>query len=441
MNAPLPPGETGLPLLGHTLPFLKNPFGFVEEGAKRHGTVFRTSILGRPTAVITGPDAAGLFNDEARVQRADSMPSHIETLFAGKCLPLLDGEAHRARKRFVNAAFTRDAIASYVPVMQRIVDAHVDRWTAAGDMRWLEAFKQLCIELICGTVFGLEPGPVVDRLVADYEEVGGGFSGLPIPLPGTAFTKARKALDRILAVFDENIRDHQARPRDDGLSRILAARDAEGRAMPPEDLRKELHHVVVAGLIEWAWMVTTVVELARRSEAKKRLEAEVATLPAALTLDAIEALPGLDHTTKEVRRLSPVVPVFFGKAKTDIEFGGRTIPRGWMVLWTHRASHLRPEVYAEPERFDPERFAQPRCEHMRHAHAYAPNGTGPETGHKCAGYELAPVMLKVFTAQLLRRADYTLASTDDPAYDWKTIPPTPRDGVRVRVTRKVAGPA
>jgi len=57
-SLPLPPGEDGLPLLGQTLAFLKDPFGFVEDRVGRYGPVFRTRLLGRRTAVVTGPDAA-----------------------------------------------------------------------------------------------------------------------------------------------------------------------------------------------------------------------------------------------------------------------------------------------------------------------------------------------------------------------------------------------
>ncbi|MEP6994305.1 MAG: hypothetical protein ABI968_07270 [Acidobacteriota bacterium] len=97
--APLPPGDTGLPILGETLTLLKNGFAFVEAGARKHGPIFRTHVFFRPTAVITGPSASGLFIDSRRVQRKASMPGHIQTLFAGRSLPLLDGlRAHVWRR-------------------------------------------------------------------------------------------------------------------------------------------------------------------------------------------------------------------------------------------------------------------------------------------------------------------------------------------------------
>jgi cytochrome P450 len=108
-----------------------------------------------------------------------------------------------------------------------------------------------------------------------------------------------------------------------------------------------------------------------------------------------------------------------------------------MVLWGTAASHMRPEVYPEPERFDPERFAPGRTEQARHPHAFAPNGAGDAmSGHKCAGYELAPTVLQVFTVELLRSCTWTVVPGQDLSYDWTQAPPPPKDGLRVRLALK-----
>ncbi|HXU60388.1 MAG TPA: cytochrome P450, partial [Polyangia bacterium] len=80
-RAPLPPGTTGLPYLGEVNTFLADGFAFVEERVRKYGPVFKTKILGRPTAVIVGPDAAGQFIDETKVQRSGAMLPHVQTLF------------------------------------------------------------------------------------------------------------------------------------------------------------------------------------------------------------------------------------------------------------------------------------------------------------------------------------------------------------------------
>jgi cytochrome P450 len=437
-RAPLPPGKMGLPLLGETLDALKNGFAFVEAGARRHGPIFKTSLFGRKTAVVTGPEASALFIDSSRVQRSGAMPPHIQTLFAGASLPLLDGPEHRDRKRLVMAAFTREALASYLPVMQKLVVGTFEEWAARSEVRLVPELKRLAIETIATTVMGVSRRPVLDRLLADYEVVGGGFASLPNPLPGSAFTRAKKALDRILLEFETIIRDHQASPRDDGLSRILAAKTGDGRGITIEEAKMELHHIIVAGLIVWSWFAEAILQLAKHPEIRSGIAAEDASRAAAatLTLEALAAMPVLEAVSMEVRRLSPVVFVCFGKARETFEFAGYTVPKGWAVLWGLRSSHLRPEIYSAPEEFDPARFAPPRSEQERHPCAFVPNGAGPSTGHKCAGYEFAPLFLQVFLAQLCRGYDVTLQRPQDLERDWSRVPPEPREGLRAVVRRK-----
>src|SRR5262249_60566422 len=105
-------------------------------------------------------------------------------------------------------------------------------------------FKRLSIEVICEPMLGLKPGPVLDRLRADYDLVGGGFANLPIPLPGTAYTRAKQALKRILDVFERVTREHLVQPKNDGLARILASRSpTTGGAIPIGDGTAELPHI------------------------------------------------------------------------------------------------------------------------------------------------------------------------------------------------------
>jgi cytochrome P450 len=437
-GAPLPPGDTGLPILGKTLTALRDGFAFVEAGARKHGPIFKTNLFGRVTAVITGPDASGLFIDASRVQRSGAMPPHIETLFAGRSLPLLDGQEHSDRKRLVMAGFSREALASYLPTMQKLVSECLGKWSAGGEVRLFDEFKRLSIEAIAVTVLGLPRGPVLDNVLADYGFVMAGFAGLPIPLPGTAFTKAKRALARILAVYETSVREHQAAPKDDGLSRILAARTESGRGITIEEAKMELHHIVVAGLIVWAWFVEAILELGKHPEVRDRLIGETrAHCPQGpLTLETLGKMHELQMISMEIRRLSPIVFVFFGKARETFEFNGFTVPKGWAVLWGHRSSHIRPEVYANPEEFDPSRFSPSRAEHQRHEYAFVPNGAGPVTGHKCAGFEFAPMFLQVFLVELYRAYDVALQQPQDLELDWGRVPPEPKEGLRARVSRR-----
>ena len=83
----------------------------------RFGDVFRTSILGSPTVFITGPRHVATWLDPTKVQREGAMPPNLLALFGGHrdIVPLLDGETHEQRKRCLLAAFSREAVAGYMP--------------------------------------------------------------------------------------------------------------------------------------------------------------------------------------------------------------------------------------------------------------------------------------------------------------------------------------
>lgn len=436
--AKLPPGSSGLPLVGETLPFISDMFGFIRARTERHGPVFRSHILGHPTVFISGPEVCEQWIDENKIQRAGSFPAPIQKLFAGPgILPLLDGGEHRERKEQLMAAFDRAALAGYFPALQRTIEAALARWAAGGERALLPELKLLAIEGICGNVLGMEPGPALSRLLADYGVLFKGFTGLPVDLPGTSFHAALKARDRILAQFAEQVRRHQAGGIDDGLARVLAARTGSGKAIAPEDATKEMHHVVLAGAIVFAELGAMVLELHRHPTVREKLVAEVkvAAPSGAVTPSHLRQMPYLDQVVMEVKRTCPNVPVSFGRARVPIRIGDVTIPAGWNVAMAVGAHNLN-RIFTEPETFDPDRFSAARAEQNRHPHAFAPQGAGSVLGgHKCAGYDYSTVFMQLFAVLLARGYTWDVPP-QDLSMNRALVPPEFKSGLRV-VIRKV----
>ena len=197
-----PPGAHGLPLLGETLPFMKNSFQFVAERLHKNGPIFKTHLLGKPTIVISGPEAAALFADQSKVQREGSQPDHIRELFGARGLPHLDGEEHHERKRLVLQAFTREALSSYLPGMQTVIERTLKRWSSSGEVLLVTEFKQMAIEIICKNILGLEEGPELSSIAADTRLSTEALGSLPIPLPGSTYKRGRSAVDRLLDLYE-----------------------------------------------------------------------------------------------------------------------------------------------------------------------------------------------------------------------------------------------
>jgi cytochrome P450 len=434
IETPQPPGSNGLPLLGETLTFAKNPFRFIEERLALHGRIFRSNVLGRKAVVVSGPEAAGAFIDPNVIMRDGAMPPHVQELFGGRSLPLLDGEVHGTRKKLVNAAFNRAAMAAYLPIIEQTVERSFRTWPAKGEMRWLDELKRLAIEVICTTVMGMPPGNEMDRLRQGYGTLTDGFATLPINIPGTRYNKALKARDRILDVLRRLVRERRQMPTDDGLSRMLAAAISANATLSDDDAALELHHIVIAGFIVYAELGSIVQQLTAHPAVRETLAAEIAAKAPSgpLSLETLMAMPYLLQVVNEVKRLCPIVPAVFGKTKKPLQFDGVSVPAGWMVMWAVTPSHVAQSHYTNPTSFDPDRFSPERAEDKRHEHAFAPQGAGPATGHRCPGLDFATFFMEVFAVVLLRGYTWQIPPQNFEV-DYSKTPPEPRDALRATV--------
>lgn len=428
---PLPPGSAGLPGLGETLPFTRDTFAFIEERRARYGRVFRTNLLGRDTAMLIGPEPLAAFYDPANVERAGANPPSVQLLFGGSnVINALDGTVHAQRRRAVCGALSRDAVEAYLPTLSRYLDAGFARWTAAGEIRWNDELKRLVIEAL-GTVFAsIDSNTELTALVARCERVAAGFTALPIPLPGTRFTSGVRAKDEALAYYRSLARAHRDGSYDDALARILATRNDDGSTISDADAAGELHHLFLAGFIIFALFGATIVALTEHPNVRERLAASVATLSATPATAELVTNAYLMNVVDEVRRLTPIVPVVFGRARREFTVDGFTIPAGWRVaaaVWTHDREAAS---FTDPERFDPDRFA--RAAGTVDPYAYAPQGAGPADGHRCPGFDLTTVFMALFGARLVRDLRWELP-LQDLTPDWSLVPPVPRGGLRAVV--------
>jgi cytochrome P450 len=437
IETPPPPGNDGLPLVGETLSFAKNPFRFIEERLALHGRIFRSNVLGRKTAVVAGPEAAGHFIDPNVIMREGAMPPHVQELFGGRSLPLLDGEIHSTRKKLVNQAFNRAALTAYLPIIQRTVERYCGGWGAMGEIRWLDWLKRLSIEVICTTIMGMPRGNEMDRLREDYGILTDGFATLPINIPGTRYRKALQARDRILDVLRRLVRERRQTPADDGLSWMLTAAMTAGAALSDDDAALELHHIVIAGFIVYAELGGIVQQLAAHPDVRAKLAAEIAAKAPSgpLSLETLMGMPYLLQVVNEVKRLCPIVPAVFGKTKKPLQFGGVSVPAGWMVMWAVTPSHVAQSLYSNPAAFDPDRFSPERAEDKRHEHAFSPQGAGPATGHRCPGLDFATYFMEVFAVTLLRVYTWQIPAQNF-EMDFSKTPPEPKDALRATVSAR-----
>ncbi len=438
LTAPLPPGRLGLPWLGETLALIDNPFAFLDD--RQRGTdpssnpgswVTRRCFLGS----AAGTEA---FYDGENVGRDRAHPYPIVDLFGGVNMEMYDGSRHRALKGMALSAFGADALAGYLPDIERLVGQRLATWSDTEEFSATAELRKLAIEVICLNVMGLDPGPRTDGMCRDYGFVLRGIVSLPLGLPGTPYARARAARNRLLGLIRDIVHQRRTEQTGDGLSRILAARADDGRTYTDDEAVLEVHHVIMAGFIVYALLAEVMRRLAEDHTLAERCRDEVGRMQsggAGLALGSLGKLVTATQVVNEAKRLVPLVPLAFGRARRSFACEGYRVPEGWRVYLALALRNRDPAVWRTPERFDPDRFGPERAEHENHRLAFIPQGAGPPTGHQCLGLEYSTVLTLAFLALLVRDYEWQLP-TQDLSYRWNTIPPEPRNGLRVCLSRR-----
>src|SRR4051812_3262558 len=294
------PAKFSLPLLGDTLSFVRAPAGFLEKRANQLGPVFRISVFGKPTACFVGPDAFAILLDDANVERAGANPPHVEVLFNPEAVPFLDGAAHRRRKRLLMQAFTQSALEGYLPILTQVIERYAEKWRKLGTFQWVPELNSMGFAIAASLFVGADPGKDDAQIERDFGAFADGLLSLPVKLPFTPFSRALEARDRLLVRIDRAIDEHEKRPTQNVLSRLLAARDGSEN-LSRDEVRIETFHffgayaAVIGGLCFLASCLGRDREV--MSRAREEVFREVARGP--FNLAAIRALGYLDRVCKE----------------------------------------------------------------------------------------------------------------------------------------------
>jgi cytochrome P450 len=132
---------------------------------------------------------------------------------------------------------------------------------------------------------------------------------------------------------------------------------------------------------------------------------------------------------KEALRLYPPVYLFPRLSIADVSIAGHQLPLHSVVLISPWTLQRRADLWPDPARFDPDRFA-PEHDATRPRDAWIPFSDGPRV---CIGAHFAQLEAPLVLATLLQRADFVLASDAEIVPD-ESATLRPRGGIPMRVT-------
>lgn len=431
----LPPGSLGAPFVGEALKFLKDPFAFTLERTRQHGPIWKTRILSDTVVFFAGPKAFSFFMNPAHFTRQDGSPKFLQALLHPDAVPFLDGDRHRTRKRLLLAAFTPDALASYLPGIFTIVERVVARWTTERAVA--DDLSQLGFDIADYLFAAADPKTSNTEGATDFTRFLRGTFSTPIKLPFTAYGKAFKARDRFRAYLRRQVAERSGEGT--ALGVLKAARGPAGEQLSPEELDIELLHFFFAahgGLTAaLAWLLVVLGEHPELAAALRAEADGVLSRTSSPTYAQVQQLALARAVAREVLRVYPIAPVtFLGVAKQDLELDGLQIKAGWKGAGAIWATLQDGATFRDPTTFRGDRLDDAAVRALPE-NAFVPQGGGPPEGHRCPGETLTQLVMPAFLAWVAQRYDVRYPA-QDATPTGGGLGPLPKDGVRLALSAR-----
>jgi cytochrome P450 len=392
---------------------LSDPGGYLLRGWRTCGPVFSLRLMGMKMVALIGPEANRQVLVTHRERFSHALGYAMVRKILGDGLLFQDGDVHRRNRTLMTPAFHQKGVQQYFDTMVACADAHVERWATDGPGPMYERFRHLTFEIMSTLVLGVDGDVGIERLSTLNDRLARGTSAFfRVAWPWTTYGRGIAARDALRATLRDVIRARRGRPGTDALGLLMAARDEHGDALDEDELLEQAVILMFAGHETTTSMLSSFL-LALRDHPTwhDRLVAEQRRVvgDGPLRIDHLRQLTDLDLVLNEVERLWPPISLCQRGVVAPVEVHGHTLEPGTLVIYSPWVTHHLPDVFRDPDRFDPERFAPPREEH-RTPYALIGFGGGPRL---CIGQAFALLEMKVIASLLLRRYRWELAA-DDP---------------------------
>lgn len=428
-------GDSGLPIIGHLIETFRQGPDYALHLYRTRGPVTAAATPAMPAILALGPDATQVVFANRNKDYSQKGWYPVIGPFFDRGLMMLDFDEHLAHRRIMQEAFIRSRLAGYVQHIDRVVCPSVADWPT-NDTRFLfhPAAKELTLDIASVVFMGHEPGAdrqlvtKINRAFTTTTRAGGAIIRYPVPpFKWWRGLRERRVLEDY---FAKRVTERRRAEGTDMLTVLCHTEDEDGNSFSDTDIVNHMIFLMMAAHDTTTSTVTTMAHnLAAHPHWQDRCRDESNRLgDAALDIESLEKLEALDLVMDESLRMVTPLPFNMRQAVRDTDLLGYHVPAGTDVMIWPGMNHWLPELFAEPRKFDPERFAEPRCEHKKHRYAFTPFGGG---AHKCIGMVFGRLEVKTIMHRLLRRYRLELADPDyRPHWDYAGMP-IPMDGMPI----------
>ncbi|KAM5349240.1 hypothetical protein ACJ41O_005747 [Fusarium nematophilum] len=361
----------------------------------------------------------------------------------------LKGKAHTDFRRGLNGLFTPKALSTYLPVQEKVYDQYFDKFVAASEANggkptvFMGLFREINCALSCRTFFGdYISQDAVKKIADDFYLVTAALELVNVPLsiyvPYTKCWKGKRTAQAVLAEFARCAAACKANMASGAEptcivdqwvmhmyeSRRYQERIAAGeegvekpanliREFSNEEIGQTLFTFLFASQDASSSATTWLFQiLAQRPDVLDRLREENLaarggdkTRP--FELEMFESLPYTNAVIKELlRHRPPVIFVPYLATKPFPVAPNYTVPKGSMIIPSCYPALHDPEVYPNPDVFDPERWISGDADSK--TKNWLVFGAGP---HDCLARKYVPLTMAAMIGKAALELDWVHHAT------------------------------
>jgi len=436
------PQVRGVPFIGNALSMAKDPARFFYDSYREYGPVFRVKVINNTYTVLAGTEAAtfmGTREGRESLRSKEFWQGLVDEWGARRTLTGEDGVTHQKLRTVMRHGYSSESVRGRYGELTEITDAVIARdWPVGGWVPVVQSMQYIVTDQLGALLTGTSPREYVKDIRTTILYILNILVTRQRPKFMLKDPRYRHAKERVAELGRRMIADYRANKdkrdpaRRNLVDDIMEAHERDPDLIPESDLILSLTGPFVAGLDTVANTIGAFVyTVLKHPEVLERVRSEADALFANGPIEEadLNRVPSIDGAIMETMRLYPIAVAQMRTATRDFVFAGHQIREGELLYVATAVPHFMEEYYPDPDKFDIDRYAKPRAEHMKPG-VYSPYGRGT---HTCLGKTLAEVQMSFTMARLFYLLDLELESPD---YELqrKTLPtPGPSMKFKVRV--------
>jgi cytochrome P450 len=430
----LPPGPK-LPSFVQSAAWALRPLPFMDRCQRQFGETFTLRVRGgRPWVFVTRPEhIKEVFTTPPDLMRAGAGEANplLGPLLGAGSVMLQDEPNHMDDRRRLLPSFHGGLMEAYGEMMDAVAREQIATWPLGEPFALWPRMQAISLEVVMRAVFDDSEGPRLERLRTRLVELTSWMNNprrLALVAAGRADVIAasrgfKAAMRPVEELVLEEVHERRARggQTGDGILASLERGHTEcGTVMPDDKLRDELVTMLSDGptATSLAWVFEKLLAHPQKLD---RLREEV---------DRDSGEEYMDAVVKETLRLCPTVPVVMRKLVEPMRIDSWTLPAGTIVAPCVYLTHLREDLYPEPNEFRPERFLDGRVG----TYTWIPFGGG---ARRCVAASFAPLEMRRVIKTVLTEIDLRSAETGAVGAMRSSVSFAPQSGAMVIATKRM----